>query len=162
MKDRIGRRGAGVLACMIAGGLAIALGARVGAEATLRLPHDEPAAVAAGATLYAEHCAACHGAALEGQVADWRQTGPDGLMPAPPHDETGHTWHHPDTLLFEITARGTEAVVGGGYRSNMPGFGDVLTDSEIRAVLGFIKSTWPEEIRTIHDRINADAARYAD
>jgi len=122
------------------------------------VPYEDAEAVALGKTLYAEHCAACHGASLEGQVEDWRTPGPDGLMPAPPHDETGHTWHHPDRMLIDITARGSAAVVGGGYRSAMPGFGDVLSDEEIRAVLAYIKSTWPEEVIDIHDRINAEAA----
>lgn len=32
-----------------------------------------------------------------------------------------------------------------GYESDMPAFGGILSDDEIRAVLAFIKSTWPEE-----------------
>jgi mono/diheme cytochrome c family protein len=144
-----------VRAAWIAAG--IAWGAAAGAAGLL--PVDDPAALARGEAIYAAECAACHGAALEGEVADWRRPGPDGRLPAPPHDETGHTWHHPDRLLFEITKHGTEAVVGGDYRSNMIGFGDVLSDAEILAVLAWIKSTWPAEIRAIHDRINADAAR---
>ena len=55
----------------------------------------EAADIAQGEDLYREYCAACHGADLEGQP-DWRSAGPDGVLPAPPHDETGHTWHHPD------------------------------------------------------------------
>lgn len=46
-----------------------------------------------------------------------------------------------------MPAPGPAAVVGGGYQSDMPGFGNVLTDEEIRAVLAFIKSTWPERER---------------
>jgi hypothetical protein len=84
---------------------------------------------------------------------------PTGYLPAPPHDATGHTWHHPDALLVEITRLGTAAVVGGGYRSNMPGFGEVLSDDEIVAVLAFIKSTWPPRIIEIHDRLNASRLR---
>jgi mono/diheme cytochrome c family protein len=34
----------------------------------------------------------------------------------------------------------------------MPGFGDVMTDDEIRAVLTFIKSIWPERIRKAQDQ----------
>jgi mono/diheme cytochrome c family protein len=68
-------------------------------------------------------------------------------LPAPPHDTSGHTWHHPDGILFRITKEGPAAVVGDGYESDMPGFGDVLSDREIRAVLEFIKSTWPERER---------------
>jgi mono/diheme cytochrome c family protein len=99
-----------------------------------------------GRTIYAEHCASCHGANLEGQ-RDWKSPLASGRMPAPPHDASGHTWHHPDGVLFRITKEGPAAVVGDGYQSDMPGFGNVMSDDEIRAVLTFIKSTWPERER---------------
>ncbi|ABV91938.1 putative cytochrome c class I [Dinoroseobacter shibae DFL 12 = DSM 16493] len=121
------------------------------------LPWQDAEMVALGATVYADHCAACHGAQLEGQVPDWRSPGPDGRLPAPPHDETGHTWHHADMLLFQITKYGTEALIGGEYRSNMMGFGDLLSDAEIVAVLAYIKSTWPPQVIAAHDRVNAAA-----
>jgi mono/diheme cytochrome c family protein len=101
------------------------------------------AAIARGRQLYAANCASCHGADLEGQP-DWKTPLPSGRMPAPPHDASGHTWHHPDGVLFRITREGPAAVVGNGYESDMLGFGDLLSDEEIRAVLAFIKSTWPE------------------
>ena len=44
----------------------------------------------AGQRLYGDHCASCHGLNLEGE-ANWRVRNDDGTMPAPPHDETGHT-----------------------------------------------------------------------
>ena len=113
--------------------------------------------VAEGAALYAAHCAACHGERLEGQP-DWQMRGANGRLPAPPHDPSGHTWHHPDAQLIDITARGTAAVVGGGYESDMPGFAGTLTAAEIVAVLSFIKSTWPPEIIAIHDDITARSA----
>ncbi len=113
----------------------------------------DSARLAEGRSLYAKHCASCHGVNLEGQP-NWRQRKPDGRLPAPPHDETGHTWHHPDTQLLEITKLGTEAMVGGGYKSDMPGFAGILSDREIGAVLAYIKSTWPERIRRRHDAMN--------
>ncbi len=119
-------------------------------------PYDDPAVVAAGETLYSENCAICHGAELEGQP-DWRDRDADGFLPAPPHDETGHTWHHADPLLFTITKYGTEAVVGGGYRSRMTGFGEILSDAEIIAVLAYIKSKWPARIIEMHGEINSNA-----
>ena len=70
-------------------------------------------------------------------------------MPAPPHDATGHTWHHPDGVLFRITKEGPAAVVGNGYESDMPGFAGKLSDAEIRAVLAFIRSRWSDEVRRL-------------
>ena len=96
-----------------------------------------------GRAIYAANCASCHGAKLEGQP-DWKSRLPSGRLPAPPHDASGHTWHHPDGVLFRITKEGPAAVVGGGYQSDMPGFAGVLSDEDIHAVLDFIKSTWPE------------------
>jgi len=115
---------------------------------------SDPVDLARGEALYAEACASCHGANLEG-AANWREPGPDGRYPAPPHDETGHTWHHSDRLLFEITKKGTAAIVGDGYQSNMPGFGDTYSDAEIRDILAYIKSTWPDEQRTVQAEITA-------
>ncbi|WP_420023958.1 c-type cytochrome (plasmid) [Cereibacter azotoformans] len=103
----------------------------------------DPDTLALGRQVYANECAACHGANLEGQP-DWRERLPNGRLPAPPHDASGHTWHHPDEQLLAIIREGTAAIVGNGYESDMPGFGDSLTEVEIRAVLDYIKSTWPE------------------
>lgn len=110
--------------------------------------------LARGEAIYVEACAACHGADLEGQ-ADWRSPGPDGRLPAPPHDETGHTWHHPDRMLLDITMRGTAAVVGGGYESDMPGFGDAYSEDELRDVLDWIKTQWPERERAHQAQVTA-------
>ena len=98
--------------------------------------------LALGAKLYAQHCASCHGARLEGQP-NWRERLPNGRLPAPPHDESGHTWHHPDEVLFGITKHGVvPPYAPPGYESDMPGFAQVLTDEEIRAVLAYIASHW--------------------
>jgi len=118
------------------------------------LDPDDPEKVALGADIYTEHCASCHGVDLQGEP-NWREELPEGGVPAPPHDETGHTWHHDDQLLFDYTKKGGEAVVGSRFKSNMPGFGDRLSDDEIWAVLSFIKSQWPEEVREMHDQRNA-------
>ena len=74
-------------------------------------------------------------------------------MPAPPHDENGHTWHHSDADLFRLIKEGVAAAVGGNYESDMPAFEDVLSDEEILAVLAFIKSAWPERERAYQAEI---------
>lgn len=105
-----------------------------------------------GQTLYAEECASCHGVNLEGQP-DWQTPDDNGVLPAPPHDETGHTWHHDNQLLFEYTRLGGEASLAArgvdGFASGMPGFGDALTDDDIWDILAYIRSTWPERVQEI-------------
>ena len=126
------------------------------ATANVTLKPNEPAVVALGEQVYAQNCASCHGAKLEGQ-ANWRQRGLNGYMPAPPHDETGHTWHHPDSYLFTMTKYGIEKMIGKPYPNNMPAYEDKLTDEEILAVLSYIKSTWSGRTQRQHDQINARA-----
>lgn len=95
-----------------------------------------------GATLYQQYCATCHGANLEG-APDWKKPLPDGSLPPPPHDDSGHTWHHPDFLLLQIMAQGGKPL----YDGVMPGFGDQLTSEEMRAILEFMKSRWSRASR---------------
>ena len=101
--------------------------------------------VALGKQVYAANCASCHGANLEGQP-NWQQDLPTGGRPAPPHDASGHTWHHDDQSLFTTVKFGGQSTSPPGYKSNMPAFGN-LTDQEIWGVLAFIKSKWPPEIQ---------------
>ncbi|MBY0331042.1 MAG: cytochrome c [Acetobacteraceae bacterium] len=118
----------------------------------------DPAQVALGQRVYAEHCASCHGANLEGQP-NWQARRPDGRLPAPPHDATGHTWHHPDAQLMELTRKGLTGILPG-YESDMPAFEGVLTEAEVAAVIAFIKSTWPPDIRRRREeRLGAAAGR---
>ena len=105
-----------------------------------------------GAVVYADYCASCHGANLEGQP-NWRSRMPNGKLPAPPHDANGHTWHHPDRQLFAITKYGSAAIIGNNYESDMAGFGESLSDGEIWDVLAYIKSQWPERERKVQERI---------
>ncbi|OGA22328.1 MAG: hypothetical protein A3I02_14975 [Betaproteobacteria bacterium RIFCSPLOWO2_02_FULL_67_26] len=119
-----------------------------------------PEQVARGKAVYAQHCAACHGARLEGQP-NWQEKLPSGRMPAPPHDASGHTWHHPDSVLFGITKY---SLVPGKYappkyESDMPAFGGKLKDEEIWAVLAYIKSSWPNKIREAQREMTRNAAR---
>jgi mono/diheme cytochrome c family protein len=113
---------------------------------------DSPSLVARGEAVYAQHCASCHGAKLEGQP-NWRTRLSNGRLPAPPHDAAGHTWHHSDRQLFEMTKNGTAGMMPG-YETDMPAYKDILSDGDIWTVLSFIESTWPPDIRQRQEHIN--------
>jgi mono/diheme cytochrome c family protein len=124
-----------------------------------RLRPGDAAIVTRGERVYTAHCAACHGARLEGQP-NWRERGADGRLPAPPHDASGHTWHHQDDMLFRITKHGWAKVANlKNYDTAMPVYDGVLSDEEIIAVLSWIKAQWPAEVRERHDEINRKALR---
>lgn len=149
--------GLGVTAATLAAVIAVWLYPAPDAPRPLRLTPEDVSVVAEGAEIYQARCASCHGADLEGQP-DWQTPLDDGRLPAPPHDEDGHTWHHPDELLIRITRLGTAEAIGQpDFKSDMPAFGAVLTDAEIVAALSFIKSRWPEPIRQRHDALNRRA-----
>ena len=148
---------AGLLALLLvagAGYFSMRTSNRQAAAPLHSLRPDDPQVLRVGARIYAQQCAACHGAKGEGQP-DWRDRGPDGLLPAPPHDASGHTWHHPDEQLLAITQQGLAQLINQpDYRTAMPIYGGVLSDDEIVAVLSWIKAQWPLEVRQRHDEIN--------
>ena len=122
-------------------------------DIAIRLIPNDLSIVTLGQNIYSENCASCHGVDLEGQE-NWQKRDDEGYLPAPPHDETGHTWHHPDEYLFLMTKYGIEKIIGKKYLNKMPAYKDILTDKEIIAVLSFIKSKWPNQIQEIHNNIN--------
>lgn len=114
------------------------------------LPTLAPEAIALGQKVYADYCAECHGVDLEGE-ADWKTQNEDNSFRAPPHDESGHTWHHDDPMLMDSIRQGGarfESVDIGGT-SNMPAFEEILTEEEMVAVLAYIKSSWTEDVRAL-------------
>jgi len=117
---------------------------------------ERAALIDLGQRVYADNCARCHGPKGEGQ-ANWRQRKADGRLPAPPLNGSGHTWHHPDEHLFAVVSQGVEALAPAGYASDMRGFGDKLSDREIRAVLAYVKDWWPADIRARQRDITARA-----
>ena len=108
-------------------------------------PNDVEA-VALGRQIYEAQCAGCHGVNLEGE-ANWQEPNPDGSFRAPPHDETGHTWHHNDAYLVESIKLGGARIPASQGVSAMPAYENILSDEQISAVLTYIKSAWPTDIR---------------
>jgi len=110
------------------------------------LPILDPAEVALGRQVYVQHCAACHGPHAEG-APNWKQRGPNGNLLPPPHDDTGHTWRHPDGQLYDIIRYGWRDPFNQTPELTMPPFKDKLSDAEIKAVVTYFKSLWSPEHR---------------
>ena len=134
----------------LAASLVVVIGAALWLQSQrVKADPNNASLVAHGQEIYATNCALCHGAQLEGQP-DWKKPLPNGHLLAPPHDASGHTWHHPDEALFHVTKFGTT------QESDMPAFRDVLSDGDVWAVLAFIKSTWPEDIRRKQPKVTPE------
>jgi len=120
------------------------------------LSADDLKIVQKGEVVYHAQCASCHGKYLQ-ESPDWRVRDKNGYLPAPHHDETGHTWHHADDMRFEITKFGPMAVIGDpGYKTLMPAYQYRLSDDDIIAVLSFIKNAWPAQQRKWQEQVNGN------
>jgi mono/diheme cytochrome c family protein len=105
-------------------------------------PPIDTAVAETGVALYLQHCASCHGADLKG-APNWKTPNDDGSYPPPPHDDSGHTWHHSDTVLIDLILKGSEF-----EQSRMPAFAGTLTEADVKAILEYLKSEWGEQERT--------------
>ena len=110
-----------------------------------------------GKQIYAGHCGACHGRYLQGQAL-WQLADHYAGRRAPAHDESGHTWQHPDEDLFEMTKYGRFASAPSGYSSYMPAFAHDLSDRDVLAVLAYIKARWPLGLRVAQALLNPGQA----
>ena len=95
-----------------------------------------------GERLYQQHCASCHGQDLTG-ATNWRTPNADGSYPPPPHDASGHTWHHSDDTLIDLIRHGSDFP-----QTRMPAFGDRLSENEVASILEFLKASWGEQERS--------------
>lgn len=110
------------------------------------LPSLDASQIARGKQIYQQHCASCHGANAEG-AANWKTPDENLNYPPPPHDDAGHTWHHPDRVLEEIIREGITDTLRPNQPMRMRGFGGELSAEDIRALLAYFKSLWTREHR---------------
>jgi mono/diheme cytochrome c family protein len=94
----------------------------------------------AGAEVFAENCAVCHGEQAQGLVADWRQKLDDGSFPPPPLNGSAHAWHHPLALLLQVVNVG-----GAQFGGKMPAFETVLSEENKLAAIAFFQGFWSDE-----------------
>jgi S-disulfanyl-L-cysteine oxidoreductase SoxD len=114
---------------------------------------NDPATVMRGKRIYSDHCASCHGRYLQGQPL-WQLIDDYAGRRAPAHDETGHTWQHPDEDIFDMTKYGRFASAPPRHMSYMPAFSDELSDHDILAAIAFIKARWPLGLRVAQAMLN--------
>jgi len=93
-----------------------------------------------GKKVYETYCVDCHGVAGAGSE-NWRKRDASGKFPPPPLNGSGHTWHHPISVI-------KNQIYNGGMDSGgvMPAFGDKLNEQEIDAVISWIQSIWPQKV----------------
>jgi|GEM_PF-219821 len=114
---------------------------------------DNAEQLALGKAVYDSQCASCHGLDGEGQP-NWKVPDANGILPAPPHDSSGHTWHHSDPQLLEMIAYGSTS-----RGSPMIGYGEILSQSEMDASLAYIKTFWGEREREYQAEITEQASK---
>lgn len=98
-----------------------------------------PARAADPATLYAQHCAACHGADRLGG------TGPALL---------------PENLERLRRSEALQVIAGGRIATQMPGFSDKLAQADLQSLADFIYTPPPVEPRWGLEEINASRIEY--
>lgn len=118
--------------------LAVALAAlSVGTLGRAASPADREAS-RSGEQIYADACAACHGARGTGAARALR-----GFALQPPNfTDCGFATREPNTDWLAMVHRGGPA---RGFDPMMPAFGDALTDDEIDRVIGYLRTLCTEE-----------------
>ena len=107
-------------------------------DTTATGPNDEAvvALMSEGASVFSRICASCHGA-----------NGDESLVE--------HAAILADNSKLENERRILRRVIqGGGY---MPGFGSVLSDREVAAVLTFVRSSWGNDYGPVGEEAAAEA-----
>lgn len=108
--------------------------------------------IARGESLFSRNCASCHGNKAVGESPRNAKGGakPGGGYWAPALNGTAHAWHHPPDGLFRIIEQGSPAA-----DSSMVGWGGRMSGEEIHAVLAYLQSLWPEELRLRYERAHS-------
>jgi mono/diheme cytochrome c family protein len=123
----------------------------------LATPFDQ-SDITQGQAIYTQYCAACHGIDGQGQFPE-APLEPDstGRIGAPPHNETGHSWHHSDVLLIRYVTEGGFSDPARFYI--MPPFGAILTEEQILQVIAYIKTLWTDEQRASQRQLTEEEQR---
>ncbi len=114
---------------------------------------QDPVRYTRGLKLYQQNCAACHGKQGEGAL-NWQQRDANGQYRPPPLNGSGHTWHHPMSVLVDIINNGTQRLGG-----NMPPWKGKLSNEETQDILFWVQSQWRNEIYAAWYKNNQEIIR---
>lgn len=123
----------GVTALLFAGALSVQAADKPALESNQCAPTGNLRGdVQAGQDIHIEHCAECHGYDGKAEVIVMH-------MDEPPHDQTDVEYMEKlnDQFLYLAICKGGEAI---GKSLVMPGWGDMLTDQEIRDLVAWIRT----------------------
>lgn len=150
----------GFIASLLAGTMLLASCGTAGGKISaappptiIPLPPLDPALVAQGRQVYLQHCASCHGENAQG-APNWQQTNAEGDLPAPPHNDSGHTWRHSDSELTTIILNGLRDPFNKTPGLTMPPFKNTLSREEIQTLITYFKSLWSPEHRRYQEEQN--------
>lgn len=96
-------------------------------------PAGTSTSATAGARVFAENCAGCHGANGTGQPGIFPPLAHNAVVTGDPRKVASIVWHG---LQGRITVNGTV------YDGTMPTWGGTLTNQQIADVLTYVRSAW--------------------
>ncbi|QEW22314.1 putative cytochrome c-like protein [Marinibacterium anthonyi] len=96
-----------------------------------------------GRAVYADNCAGCHKIRLE-SLPDWHSSDARGHPDLPQFDPALHSWKLPDGMMVRIVRAPTGE--RNGPATTVHGYGKGLSESDLEAVLAYVKLAWPEKL----------------
>ena len=95
-----------------------------------------PAKINQGEKLYVANCQQCHGIKGVGERPGEPNAKDEFGFLAPPLNDNGHAWHHPDQQLVETILNGSPR------NERMIAWKENLSKENVKAIVSYIKSLW--------------------
>ena len=99
-----------------------------------------------GREVFLRNCATCHGQGGQGD-------GPTPVVPRPRDLTSGK-------FSFGTTPEAVEKTIRGGIAPAMPGFGEVLRDDEVQALVAYVRSLMPQTLEASPDESRVRLGRF--
>ena len=94
--------------------------------------------ISSGEVIFQQNCASCHGSNAEASP-DWQQA--TGEKAAPPLNGSANSWNKSMEQLSQAIRLGSIQIGG-----SMPAFKGSLSEQQIKQVIAYFQSKWPDEV----------------